>query len=319
MRTLLDRTYFFALSLLTAAIPAGCDEPDGGFGGGADAAARCVGCGIVFNTNAVNGLFFSEVDLTGDLHDNVIYKGAEISHIPLTRIYAVDGELFGEVGETVYRGSRVVGMVIHIIAVIGKVEVKTDLTIVSADHSQGYWRYGVQYTDVAHNKEGVPTCEQDEFGDASMVFYADISVDTTSGDVRDRPKTLYFGCVSGAVGKARTTPWRYAPYDPQVKLEGFETAIRAIRADYCGDGVSYTKPGNKLQLRDQYGYHNFANQAMNTEAVWASGGGALCLDVPRWAGQVARADVHCAAALPSCLSDAADYYAIGSIWTKIAP
>ena len=320
MKTLFDRTYLLALSMFALAAPAGCDEPDAGFGGGDDIEDRCPGCGgIVFNTNAIGTTYFSEIDLNGLRHDNVVFEGAEMYGVPLKKIYVTDGELIGERNDvSKYRGSRVIGMVIHIIVEIDKQDVKTALTIVGADHTQGYWRYSVRYTNYL-NKEATPTCEQDENGDSSMVLYGNITVDTERGDINDRPDTIYFGCVSGAVGKARTNDWHFAPYDPAVKIAGFEAVVRAIRADYCGDAVSYTKAGNALQPKDQSGYHDFLNAAVATEAVWARGGGATCLDTPRWEGTIAREDVHCADALPRCDSNAPDYYADGFIWSKVAP
>lgn len=320
MKTLFDRTYFLALSMFALAAPAGCDEPDAGFGGGDDIADRCPGCGgVVLNTNAIGTTYFSEIDLNGLLHDNVVFDGAEKQGDKLKKIYVTDGELIGEFGDlSKIRGSRVVGVVINITVEIEKVPVKTALTVVSADRTQGYWRYGVRYTNYA-NKEQTPTCEQDENGDSSMVLYGDITVDTERGDINERPDTIYFGCVSGAVGKARTNDWHFAPYDPAVKIKGFETAVRAVRADYCGDGVSYTKPGNALQLKDKSGYHDFVDAGMVNEAVWESGRGATCLDKPRWEGTITREDVHCADTLPACENHADDYYASGFLWSKIAP
>lgn len=43
--------------------------------------------------------------------------------------------------------------------------------------------------------------------------------------------------------------------------------MRVVRADYCGDGDSWTTVGNALQLKDKWGYSGFAGTPGPTEAL----------------------------------------------------
>lgn len=171
----------------------------------------------------------------------------------------------------------------------------------------------------------IATCEYDSVAGARMVLYGDIHVDHDTGEISDRTNTIYFGCFSGAIGKAAL--WGYAPDNPNaqsVELEAFETAARAVRADYCGDGTSYTQVGNMVTLLDEFGINDHTLANFSTEAVWEAGAGAQCVSRIRLTGQkpdepIACADGH---AIPSCPekdSENEDAVLTGqaSFWTKI--
>ncbi|MCA9691887.1 MAG: hypothetical protein KC636_19960, partial [Myxococcales bacterium] len=55
-----------------------------------------------------------------------------------------------------------------------------------------------------------------------------------------------------------------------------------IRADYCGDGSSWTQPGNSVWVADHLGANQFPlfYPQPADEAVWGLHG-ALCVDTPR--------------------------------------
>lgn len=56
-------------------------------------------------------------------------------------------------------------------------------------------------------------------------------------------------------------------------------ALRAIRADYCGDGVGWTQRGTMVDWLNSPGWLNLSSYA-NVEAIWDETG-ALCLTKPR--------------------------------------
>ena len=171
------------------------------------------------------------------------------------------------------------------------------------------------------------TCKEDAVGGARTVLYGDITVDHTLGEISARPNSIYFGCISGAIGKAAL--WGYAPDSPSltsVTLADFETATRAVRADYCADGVSHTMVGNELTLEDRWSINHHTINTFTTEAVWNSGGGAKCLRRIRSTGATLVAPFQCpgGAIIPLCANEATvlnrwNNYNYGQLWTKIPP
>lgn len=97
------------------------------------------------------------------------------------------------------------------------------------------------------------------------VFYEDIEVNYTTGEIHNEQDRVHLGCLSGATGKAAT--WGYPAASG---LDKMEAATRVIRADYCADGTSHTVDGTPLYMGDD----NFslpANSGQNPhkwEADW---------------------------------------------------
>jgi hypothetical protein len=96
------------------------------------------------------------------------------------------------------------------------------------------------------------------------------------GSRTDSDTVITFACPGGALAKCVNfgyAPWRevngtsLAPYH--------QACTRAVRADYCGDGTSYTQNGNIIDLYDAIGVLNDA-AAWTPEAEWSTGG-ATCM------------------------------------------
>lgn len=90
-------------------------------------------------------------------------------------------------------------------------------------------------------------------------------------------------------------------YQPGSDL--FLACIRALRADYCGDGTPHTVAGTVVDMHDSA--VNKATAAtcadgMTLEAAW-SPGGAVCVTHQRWAGLISK--VTCVPPLPECGGD----------------
>jgi hypothetical protein len=104
----------------------------------------------------------------------------------------------------------------------------------------------------------------------SAVLYGDVRV-SELGTVTSDATVATVACVSGAVGKAGL--WGYPPwvsmYLSRTGVQQLQAATRAIRADFCGDGVSHTKDGTPLQIRDRF-TSMFADPIEATESVWTT-------------------------------------------------
>jgi hypothetical protein len=104
-----------------------------------------------------------------------------------------------------------------------------------------------------------------------------------------------FACVGSAIAKCVTSmgykPWKtltptagpgVAPslVGKQVSLDALHQAcVRAVRADYCGNGLSMTAEGTQVNFYDSAGVQK-DEASWPLEAVWTPAG-ALCVNVPR--------------------------------------
>ncbi len=92
------------------------------------------------------------------------------------------------------------------------------------------------------------------------------------GSKSDDPARFTFACMGGALAKC--VLWGYRPWTSRngVSLEAYHQACtRLVRADYCGDGTSYTQQGNRINLYDQLGIQQ-DTEDWTFEAEWDAGG-----------------------------------------------
>jgi hypothetical protein len=97
------------------------------------------------------------------------------------------------------------------------------------------------------------------------------------------PGTFFITCTSGAIGKCvrlSYRPWAAGP-DGRSLRDLHQTCVRAIRADYCGDGRAHTVDGTRIDLYDpQSIQEDELAPGMRFEAAWGPEG-ALCIARPR--------------------------------------
>lgn len=172
--------------------------------------------------------------------------------------------------------------------------------------------------------DGTHTCATDPRGGAWSVMYRALLVNEATGDVSDAnwaPKEYaYIACLSGRIGK--TAMWGYA-FDnpsvnrPDISLSEFEAAHRMVGAEYCGDGKSWTKPGEAVTIKDKWSINQFAGDPISEEAVWSKDGGALCVGSPRFEIYKAVNVICNGVALPTCSTEPqaqAKYNLAGAKW-----
>lgn len=254
--------------------------------------------GVWLNTSYNN---VDEVDTAKVLHDGVTLQDVKIKvgnkMKALDSVWAVDGELFGKIGATTYRGAAFLNAEMRVRNQQYDATVTVYITKYTAGAPGAPPSYQLKQT--YFNGEVVYVCNrEDSVGSVESYIYADLSVSELTGDITARADTLYLGCHKGAVGKAGT--WGYLPWE--LGLDDFEAVVRVVRADYCGDGTSYTHPGAAVTLADVWGVNSFAAQAGPTEAVWGPDG-ALCLGAPRDAAVSASSVVCGGVPLPTCPED----------------
>ncbi|MBC8071058.1 MAG: hypothetical protein IAG13_22225 [Deltaproteobacteria bacterium] len=121
----------------------------------------------------------------------------------------------------------------------------------------------------------------------------------------DDTDVVTFSCEDGVIAKC--VGWGYSPWDTDAQTH--QGCTRMARADYCGDGVSWTLDGTIVDLYDRLGVQQMTpDSRFRFEAAWGPDG-AICASRTRYE-IVDDGDVvlpPCLAALPECesLDDAA--------------
>lgn len=283
-----------------------------------DVEDRCIGCNWgppVTNTHGLNGLSVSALDTTGDMYDGWRLDSVEIaidgSHLPIYGVNTKNGVLYGtDSGGYLYEGDDFVGSIWTVR--LEATEELVQMQVVDFTPDPAASRYTFVGGGGPGNDKGF-TCAQDpDTGEYSVVLFQDLDVDPDDGTHFARASTIYFGCLSGAVGKAAL--WGYSPWTSDDDTH--QTASRAVRADYCGDGTPYTVQGTPLQLSDVFHINEFIDEQKATEAMWGPDG-AECIKVPRLGYD--PAEIVCnGATLPFCSTgDTIDEWPDALLWTKI--
>lgn len=98
-----------------------------------------------------------------------------------------------------------------------------------------------------------------------------------------------FACEGSSVAKCVELGYKPWSESTDKKGNGFEgrampyyhdACVRMLRADYCGDGQSWTVEGQTIGLWDRKGIQSEAHPDWTFEAAW-SPWGAVCLETPR--------------------------------------
>ena len=310
-----------AVLALTAslALAAGCDMPGPGDDGEEQDAVFLRpggGGGIWLNTSAIGSHAFAALDLKKSAHDGVrldrvLVKQGANKFVVVDRVKGVDGEIQAGRGTTNFSGQQLVGSKWELTLLVNGTETPATMWISGATNNHGAWQYTFQHHDEQGNVANL--CDTDADGKAVAVPIADMTVNASTGDLTSRNNTLYLACTSGAIGKAVT--WGYSPWD--IGMNDFEATVRVVRADYCGDGQSWTIPGTGLQIEDAWGVSDFADPTATNEAVWGASG-ALCIATTRIIGQGA---ITCGGVVvPTCAANVSLTNPAGALlWTKNVP
>jgi hypothetical protein len=127
--------------------------------------------------------------------------------------------------------------------------------------------------------EWKPYCISDARGVSGGMF---LSGSWDAHGTHQRDDKFSVSCTSGAIGKcvhAGYKPWKTAP-DGRSMWDYHQTCVRAVRADYCGDGVSYTREGMRIEIIDRLNPVEEPNTDLVFEAAWTPDG-ASCVARPR--------------------------------------
>ena len=104
---------------------------------------------------------------------------------------------------------------------------------------------------------------------------------TSDGRHQKAPSGFTITCTSGAIGKCVRLGYRpWGELNGQSLWDYHQACVRAVRADYGGDGVGHTRNGTLVDLADRLGIQTAApdlhGAALTFEAAWGPNG-ALCV------------------------------------------
>jgi hypothetical protein len=283
---------------------------------------RCLGCQWgppLTNTHGLNGLSVSALDMTGATYDGWRLHSIEIvtdrGIEPVYEVHVIEGVLYGRDALGLeYSGEDFVDSEWTIVLESSEKLVVMEIDDFVPDPSATRYTFVGGDGSIPTDDRGGFTCALDpETQEYSVVLFDDLDVDPDDGTHFERPDTIYFGCLSGAVGKSAL--WGYSPW--RADHASHQTASRAVRADFCGDGTPYTIQGTGLQVTDVFHLRDFTKQEKPTEAMWGPNG-AECIMTPRL-GQRPE-DIVCngGQTLPLCgINDELPNWPNARLWTKI--
>jgi hypothetical protein len=122
-------------------------------------------------------------------------------------------------------------------------------------------------------------CVDDDGNPTRALLVPDVW-DTTGNKVSPRPDgAMTFACKDAAIAKCVLMGYRPWATRNGVSLADYHQACtRMVRADYCGNGTSYTQNGTPIHVLDQLGIQTLDPGAdYDIEAEWGPNG-ATCLD-----------------------------------------
>lgn len=293
---------FLALALSLSAAPA-CDEFEdseltaeddialrngSGFGSG----------GVKLNTSAIGDHLLHAIHLAGKLHEDVELLAVYIRRpykntftwVKLDEVWAEKGQLKGRSGDKYFDAAHFVGsrwdlrtygggavdrwMTIHAYRWDAATKNHKYTFAYPMDPNYGLHAYGKQGKPI-DGTELLSLCGS-KGGSLEAVVYEDTDVDMKTAVITKKGDILSIACLDGALGKSGD--FGYRPYE--IDHKNFQAIVRSVRADYCGDGDSWTKPGTPIDMEDKWGINKFFDSTAKTESLWTSEG-ALCVTLPR--------------------------------------
>ncbi|MCX5512313.1 hypothetical protein C3941_09615 [Kaistia algarum] len=130
--------------------------------------------------------------------------------------------------------------------------------------------------EIEKNGSWQPACEPDPRG--RRLGFPISGRSTGKGSFDPAASGFEIACTSGAFGKCLLFgyhPWKNSASVPMERL--YRSCIRMVRADYCGDGRSWTRNGMTIDIFDRFGVQKADNPPnMTLEAAW-SPNGAVCI------------------------------------------
>jgi hypothetical protein len=247
--------------------------------------------GVSANGRNLNGRGLNGRNLNGRELNGHALSNAHLGSLALDAVWLEGSSLVSRTSNgQVLRGAALVG------AVLGDTTGRSPRLRIDAAAAEGdIWQYTVSYLS---QTGWTPLCPSDT-GQALAAIPLSGRWDYRQGVPGGgahiaEPGTITFACTDGALAKCASfgyAPWRQTMRCTSegcgtVSLASYHQACtRMVRADYCGDGRSFTRDGTLINLYDAVGIQ-LDTESWTTEAEWDTQG-ARCISHRRLGGSAA--------------------------------
>ncbi|GHG86844.1 ADYC domain-containing protein [Comamonas sp. JC664] len=158
----------------------------------------------------------------------------------------------------------------------GTVELRVDSVEPGTGADADVWVYGVSFFDTAERlwKPACVAADGSALGAIAVSGRWDHRQGVEGGGAKvDDAGRFTFACEGAAIAKC--VRFGYRPWastaDGQSLADHHQACTRMVRADFCGDGTSYTEDGNWVNLHDNVGVQA-DSEAWLHEAEWDTDG-----------------------------------------------
>jgi hypothetical protein len=224
--------------------------------------------GMSINGMSINGMSINGMSINGMSINGMSINGMSINGSQLSGLQSNGQPIFG----TGFVGVRMTGTLTSGASVALRVDSAQTLAAPNSD----MWAYGVSY-QLAGTTTWSPMCGSSATLAVPFSGTWNLGSGVTGGGSWTASSTNFtFGCRGAALAKCAELgykPWKYVN---GVSLRNHHQACtRMIRADYCGDGKSWTQDGTPINVYDNLNIQTDA-AAYKLDAEWLPSG-ARCI------------------------------------------
>jgi hypothetical protein len=238
--------------------------------------------GVKLDSQRAEPVLVAVAGFRGDVIDGLSWRPGQGAPEPLDAASELVGLQWSESRCT---GDGSCGLVTYRIAG-GQPDASRSTMPVHGDN-RDLWLYDIEYTTMERPsaRDWQTLCQPDPHGDARGMFLDG----TWRADGSWDPRGHTVACTSGVLAKCARN-WGYKPWKQVRAASGARVALqplhqactRAARADYCGDGVSYTRDGTLIDLFDAHGLNVREQVAGFSAEAGFTVDGAAWVARPRW-------------------------------------
>jgi hypothetical protein len=235
------------------------------------------GNGMSLNGMSLNGMSLNGMSLNGMSLNGTSLSGVTVSGSELSGTNSTGQRLTG----TGLVGAQMNGQ----LASGGTLKLRIDSALTLAAPNTDVWAYGVSYQS---GTSWLPLCGTS--GGAQVLAIPltgtwNYGSNVTGGGSWTNSSTAFtLGCRGAALAKCVELgykPWR--TLGSTALRNHHQACTRAIRADYCGNGKSYTADGTQINIYDNVGLQADASASWPIDAEWVPTGARCIHNARSWA------------------------------------